>query len=317
MPRLTTLLIALIAVLGFGLAWVALRPIPTPITEAEVRSIVDAAIAAEPAPLTDQSVRDLITAALAERDAALPQSRPVDAATINPMIEDYLLSNPRILQRVSAALEDEIRTAEAAQAKAAITAMHAEIYDDPDHVVLGNPNGDVTLVEMFDYNCHFCRQALPDLAVLLAEDPNLKVVLKEFPILSQESIDAARIAILVSEAKGVDYWSFHQKLFTSRGMVTQQTALDAAKDLGLNPVELQLEAGTPRITAILDKSYAIARNLNVSGTPTYIIGDEIIPGAVGLDQLRLRIANMRACGKTDCTLPDTADATASSTPDNG
>jgi protein-disulfide isomerase len=337
MPRLMTLLIALIAILGAGLAWVALRPAPTVITEAQVRAIVDEAIAAtpaplteaqvrdvvgeaiaaEPAPLTDQSVKDLITAALAERDAKIPQSRTVDAATLNPMIEDYLLSNPRILQRLSDALEAEIRNAEAEQAKAAITSMHAEIYDDPDHVILGNPNGDVTLVEMFDYNCHYCRQALPDLAVLLAEDTNLRVILKEFPILSQESIDAARIGILVSEAKGVDYWSFHQKLFTSRGLVTQQTALDAAKDLGLNPIELQLEAGTPRITAILDKSYAIARNLNVSGTPTYIIGDEIIAGAVGIDQLRLRIANMRACGKTDCTVPDTADNSAPTPPGNG
>lgn len=316
MPRLTMLLLALIAVLGFGLVWVAVRPVPNTVTEAEVRSIVSEAMAAEPAPLTGDAVKALIAAALAERDAAIPQSHAaLDAETLNPMIEDYLLSNPRILQRVGEALQREISVAEAERARAAIASMHAEIYEDPDQVVVGNPNGDVTLVEMFDYNCQYCRQALPDLATLIAEDPNLKVVLKEFPILSQESIDAARIGVLVSEAD-VDYWTFHQQLFTSRGQVTLKTALDAAAGLGLNPIELQLEASTPRVTAIIDKSYAIARQLNVSGTPTYIIGDEIIPGAVGIDELRQRIASMRECGRTDCTLPVPAASTAP-IPENG
>jgi len=264
-------------------------------TEAQVRSIVAEAIAGAPA-------NDTVAA--------------LDAATLNPMIENYILANPAILQRAGEALQQEIRVAEAARAKAAISAMHAQIYDDPDHVILGNPNGDVTLVEMFDYNCHFCREALPDLATLIAEDPNLKVVLKEFPILSDESIDAARIGVLVSEAD-VDYWSFHQKLFTSRGQVSLKTALDAAKDLGLNPVELQLEAMTPRVSAIIEKSYALARQLNISGTPTYIIGDEIIPGMVGLDGLRQRIAGMRECGRTDCTLPDTVATSTAPIPENG
>lgn len=313
MPRLTLLMIALIAVIGFGLAWVAVRPVPAAMTEQQVRSIVSEAMAAEPAPMTNESVQQLISAALSERDAQRQQSKaPIDAADINPMIEDYLLSNPRILQRVSAALEREIKTAEAEQAKAAIASMQTEIFDDPDHIVLGNPQGDVTLVEMFDYNCGYCRSALPDLATLLAEDPNLKVILKEFPILSQESVDAARVAILVGETPGIDYWTFHQKLFTSRGQVTRDTALSAAKDLGLNPVELELEMSTPRVSDILDKSYKIASALNVSGTPTYIIGDEIIPGAIGLDQLRDRIANMRACGRTDCS-----DTAAEAVPDTG
>ncbi len=317
MPRLTTLLIALVAVLGLGLAWLVARPAPDALTEAQVRSIVSEAMAAEPAPVTNAMVKELISAALAERDAATPQSQAtLDAATLNPLIEDYLLSNPSILQRVGDALSREIRVAEAERARTAIASMRTVIFEDQDQVVLGNPDGDITLVEMFDYNCHFCRNAVPEMATLLAEDANLKVVLKEFPILGQESVDAARIAVLVSEAD-VDYWAFHQKLFTSRGTVTLKTALDAAAELGLNPVELQLEALTPRVTAIIEKSYAIARTLNVSGTPTYIIGDEIIPGAVGLDELRLRIANMRECGRTDCALPATAAVSTAPIPENG
>jgi protein-disulfide isomerase len=253
----------------------------------------------------------LITAALAERDADRQQSQmAIDADTLNPMIEEYLLKNPRILQRVSAALDEEIKAAEAEQARVAIAEQQAEIYDDPDHIVIGNPNGDVTLVEMFDYNCGYCRQALPDLAQLIDEDPNLKVILKEFPILSQESVDAARVAIIVGESDA-DYWTFHQKLFTSRGRVDGKTALAAAEEVGLNPVNIQLEMGTPRIDAILQKSYALANALSVSGTPTFILGDEIIPGAVGVNALRDRIANIRACGKTVCEDLEQADASGS------
>jgi hypothetical protein len=140
MPRLQVLLIALIAVLGFGLAYVAVRPMAPTVTESDVRTIVSEAMAAAPAPMTDDAVRSLIGAALAERDAKLQQSQvAIDAATLNPMIEDYLLSNPRILQRVSEALELEIRTAEAEQARLAIDANQDAIFNDPDHVVLGNP----------------------------------------------------------------------------------------------------------------------------------------------------------------------------------
>jgi protein-disulfide isomerase len=313
MPRLQVFLIALIAVLGFGLAYVAVRPMAPTVTESDVRTIVSEAMAAAPAPLTDEAVRNLIAAALAERDAKLQQSQvAIDAATLNPMIEDYLLSNPRILQRVSEALEIEIRAAEAEQARLAIDANRQALFEDPDHVVLGNPEGDVTLVEMFDYNCGYCRQALPDLATLLAEDPNLRVILKEFPILSQESVDAARVGVLVAGA-GADYWAFHQKLFTSRGRVSGETALAAAKELGLNPVDLELQMETPEVKAVLDKTYVLANALSVSGTPTYIIGDEIIAGAVGLEALRERIENMRLCGKTAC---ETAAADTAA-PDSG
>lgn len=314
MPRSTLLLFALVALLGFGLAYVATRPVPAGVSETDVRSIVSEALAAEPAPLTDEAVRGLIASALADRDAARPQSlAQIDAELLNPMIEQYLLENPRILQQVSAALEQEIKTAEAEQARLAIASMHSEIYDDPDHVVLGNPNGDVTLVELFDYNCGYCRQAVPDLATLLAEDPGLKVILKEFPILSQESVDAAKVAVVVGQSDA-DYWQFHQKLFTGRGRVTKEAALAAAGELGLNPIDLQLKMEEPGVSSVLDKSYAIARAVGASGTPTYIIGDEIIPGAVGLDALRMRIANMRACGKTLC---DTAGAAPIDTPNRG
>jgi protein-disulfide isomerase len=296
MSRTNALLFALVALLGVGLVWVANRP--AGLTETQVQAMLDAKSTPTDVAAVEQIVTDVLEKQRAE---APPQSvAQIDAETLNPMIEDYLLGNPRILQRVSEALDTELKLAEAAETKAALASLQSVIYDDADHVVLGNPNGDVTLVELFDYNCGYCRQAMPDLAMLMAEDPNLRVILKEFPILSQGSVDAAKVAVVVSRDESVDYWQFHEALFTSRGQVTKDTALAAAKDLGLNPVEVGLAMEAADVNSVIEKSFKIAQGLNVSGTPTYIIGDEVIPGAIGLDGLRQRIANMRKCGSTVC-----------------
>lgn len=264
----------------------AQRPVAQPaIDKAEVESIVAEALAGLPAPA-----------------APAPATAELDAATLNPMIESYLMANPRILQRVSEALQTEVAAAAATETRTALAELKPAIYDDPGHIVLGNPKGDVTLVEMFDYNCGYCRQALPDLATLIDEDPNLRVILKEFPILSPNSVDAARVGVLVSRAN-VDYWTFHQSMFSGRTQADKASALKAATDLGLNPVTLEMDMQAADVTAVLDTSYTIARRLKISGTPTFIIGDEVIPGAVGIDQLRSRIANMRACGATQCPAP--------------
>lgn len=258
-----------------------------------------------PAPETDTAaVRAIVESMLSEREAvasAAPQAvAEIDPAVLNPMIESYLMSDPKLLQRLSVALDETLRTEEETKAQVAITQMHDKIFNDPGQVVLGNPDGDVTLVEFFDYNCGYCRSALPDLATLLAEDPNLRVVLKEFPILSNESIDAARVGVLVGEAD-VDYWTFHEALFSSRGKVDKAVALEAAATLGLSKVDLELKMGEDRVAKTIQTSYEIAQALGISGTPTYIIGNEIIPGAIGVDDLRTRIANMRACGETVCS----------------
>ena len=264
----------------------------------------------QPAPQTDAvAVEAMISQAITEYDLkrqteTLPPAPPQDVAQItpevlNPMIESYLMGDPRILQRMSVALDTTMQAEERDKATLAIASMRDKIFNDPGHVVLGNPDGDVTLVEFFDYNCGYCRNALPDMAALLAEDPDLRIVLKEFPILSNESIDAARVAVLVGKSD-VDYWAFHEALFTSRGQVDKKVALAAASDLGLSPVALELDMGSEVVAKKIQTSYEIAKALNITGTPTYIIGNEIIPGAIGLDELKTRIANMRACGETQC-----------------
>ncbi|WDR05660.1 DsbA family protein [Devosia rhodophyticola] len=307
MPRLTAALIAIAGILAGGLG-VSLLNQPAPDTGA-ITAIVSDVLAkqeAPPAPIDKAGVEAIVADMLTEHDLALATTQPaeptvaqIDPAKLNPMIENYLMSDPEILQRLSNALETKTRTAEADASRTAIASMKDVIFNDPNQVVLGNPDGDVTLVEMFDYNCSYCRSALPDLVNLLADDPELRVVLKEFPILSQGSLDAARVAVLVGKSDA-DYWTFHQALFTGRGQNDLDTALAAAKDVGLSPVNLQLELDSELVGKTIQNSYDIAKALNITGTPTYIIGNEVIPGAIGIDDLRSRIANMRACGQTQC-----------------
>ena len=300
----TSLLLALVvaAIIGAtAMQW--LRPMGP--DEAQVRAIVSEGVAETPARTDKAAIEQVVAEVLAKQPQNdLPHSAAaVDAATINPMIEDYLVNNPRILERVSAALEAEVTAARVAETKAALEELRPRIYEAADQIVIGNPDGDVTLVEFFDYNCGYCRQALPDLAALLEEDKNLKVILKEFPILSEGSLEAAQVALQVADGDA-DYWAFHQSLFTSRGQVDGQTALGVAEAMGMSRVPLELGMKSPKVKQQITDSYEIAQALGISGTPSYILGDEVIPGAIGVDQLRERIANLRACGATVCPKVD-------------
>jgi len=257
----------------------------------------------QPQPQTDAvAVRAIVEQVLAEQPKAEPVQAvaQLDPAELNPLIETFLMSDPKLLQRLSIALDETLSAEEKSRTQTALASMQDAIYNQPDQIVLGNPNGDVTLVEFFDYNCGYCRNALPDLAALLAEDTNLRVILKEFPILSNESIDAARVGVLVGQSDA-DYWTFHEALFTSRGKVDKAVALAAATDLGLSSVDLELRMKDESVAKTIQNSYEIAQALGISGTPTYIIGNEVIPGAIGVDELRTRIANMRACGESQCS----------------
>jgi protein-disulfide isomerase len=255
-------------------------------------------VSRSPIGFDEQRITQLVSEAVTKADTDDPAA--ISEASIGPLIERYLLENPRVLERVSTALNAEIEAERTAKMKVAVEENRDLIYSADGAVVVGNPNGDVTLVEMYDYNCGYCRSTMPDVVALVDGDPNLKLVLRQFPILSQGSVDAAKVGVLVAKS-GVDYWSFHQALFTGRGQVDGDTALRAAADLGLKPEELRAKLADPEVRAALDNSYKLAQQLQISGTPTFIIGDEVIPGAVGVDVLRAKIANVRKCGSTRCT----------------
>ena len=276
MSRLSFALVILVGILAGGLGVSLLRPQST---------------------LDDTQVRGIITDMLKQKPA---ETASLDTAKVNTLIENYLMSDPTILQRMTDRQAEIKQVADRKAQKALLDAHAAEIYQAKDNVVLGNPKGDVTLVEMFDYNCSYCRGALPDLASLMADDPNLKVILKQFPILTSGSIDAAKVAVLVSEDPKINYWDFHQKLFAARGEVGADQALQVAEQVGGNRVELMLYMNGKQPADAIQDSYTLAKELGVNGTPTYILGDEMIPGAMGIDQLKQKIANLRACGSTEC-----------------
>ncbi len=250
------------------------------------------------APLDEVGVRSIVSEMIDERGEQSSNSN-IDKEQLNILIEQYLLSNPRILESMSSALQAENRKLEGERTGEALIAMKDLIYNDKDNIVLGNPDGDVALVEFFDYNCPYCKQVMPHIPELLDNDPNLKIIIKEFPILGQDSVDVARLSIAVDRL-GHDYWAFHKALFTGRERVTIEKARKVSLEMNINFIELELEAKRPEIDEIIKKSYTIAEALSINGTPAFIIGNEILPGAVDVEELRFRIENMRECGKANC-----------------
>ena len=221
-------------------------------------------------------------------------------ATNGGFIRDYLLANPEVLQEVVTELERRRIDAETARQAEAIALHRDLIFDSPRQSVIGNPNGDVTLVEFFDYNCTYCKRTLDDLNRLIADDPNLRIVLKEFPVLGAGSTDAAQVAGAVAMLAPERYGEFYQLLLSSPAQATGDLALAAAAEIGLDTTEINAIKGTPEVIAFIEESYMLADALGLTGTPSWVLGDEVIVGAVGYDILREMIDSMRACGETTC-----------------
>jgi protein-disulfide isomerase len=211
---------------------------------------------------------------------------------IEDIVKNYLIAHPEIIQDAQAALDKRQQEAEATKARTAIKKDSATLFNSPHQVVLGNPNGKVTMVEFFDYNCPHCKDAVSDMVNLLNKDHNLKFVLKEFPILAQGSVDAAHVAVAVrmQDPTGAKYLAFHQKLFSTRGMVDQARALEVAKDVGCDMARIGKDMNSPEAQATIDEDMKLADAIGVDGTPSYVIGDQLIVGAIGFDKLQQQIA---------------------------
>ena len=220
---------------------------------------------------------------------------------IQKIIRDYLLSNPEVLEEVSAELTKRQAVAEAAKQASAVKKHANLIFNSPRGVVVGNREGDVSFVEFFDYNCGYCKRAMIDMMELMKGDPKLRVVLKEFPVLGQGSVEAAQVGIAVrmQDPSGKKYLDFHQKLLTGRGQADRARALAAAKEAGLDMAKLEKDMQSPEIRATLEENLKMAEEMGLNGTPSYVIGDQVVVGAVGLASLKEKIANAR-CGKATC-----------------
>jgi protein-disulfide isomerase len=220
---------------------------------------------------------------------------------IERIIRDYLIKNPEVLQEAIAELEKRQAKAEAEKHKTAVKDNAELLFNSPRHVVVGNPQGDVTFVEFFDYNCGYCKRALADMMELMKADPKLKVVLKEFPVLGPGSVEAARVAVAVrmQDKSGKKYLDFHQRLLTGRGQVDKARALAAAKEAGLDVARIERDIAGDEVRQSLEESFKLAEKLGLNGTPSYVIGNEVVIGAVGLPALREKV-NTARCGKPTC-----------------
>jgi protein-disulfide isomerase len=211
------------------------------------------------------------------------------------MLKDYLTEHPEAIQDALDTLAARKAAAKAEQQKATIKTNGGELFSSPRQVTLGNRRGDVTLVEFFDYNCGFCKRALADLIALMKSDPKLKVVLKEYPILGPDSVEAARVAVAVrmQDAGGARYLEFHRKLLENRGHNDKARALAAAEEVGLDMARLERDMASSEVTKSIDESMRLGKALAINGTPGYVVGDRVIVGARGQQVLKDDVAAAR------------------------
>ena len=220
---------------------------------------------------------------------------------IEVIIKNYLVSHPEVLEEAMAELNKRQAAEESQKHEASVSENASTIFNSPRGVVLGNKDGDVTFVEFFDYNCGYCKRAMSDMLDLMKTDPKLKVVLKEFPVLSPGSVEAAQVAVAVrmQDPTGKKYLDFHQKLLGGRGPADKAHALAAAKDAGLDMARLEKDMATPEVKATIDENFKLAEAMGMNGTPSYVIGKQVVIGAIGLDGLKEKISAAR-CGKATC-----------------
>ncbi|MDA9549558.1 DSBA oxidoreductase [Bradyrhizobium sp. CCBAU 45321] len=243
--------------------------------------------------------------ALAMFGAAVPASADSfsdsQRTEIEKIIKNYLVSHPEVLEEAMAELSKRQAAAETLKHQASIAQNAEAIFNSPRQVVLGNRDGDVTFVEFFDYNCGYCKRAMDDMLTIMKGDPKLKVVLKEFPVLSQGSVEAAQVGVAVrmQDPSGKKYLDFHQKLLSGRGAADKARAMQAAKEAGLDTARIEKDIASPEVRATLEENFKLAEAMGMNGTPSYVIGKQIVIGAVGVESLKEKIGIAR-CGKATC-----------------
>jgi protein-disulfide isomerase len=253
------------------------------------------------------SFRPLAPALFALALAAAPQTASAQSFSdtqrgdIEKIVREYLIKHPEVLEEAMNELSKKQATADAEKHQASIAQNSDAIFNSPRGVTLGNKDGDVTFVEFFDYNCGYCKRAMADMLDIMKGDSKLKVVLKEFPVLSQGSVEAAQVGVAVrmQDPTGKKYLDFHQKLLSGRGAADKARAMAVAKEAGLDMAKLEKDLGSPEVRATLEENMKLAESLGMNGTPSYVIGKQVVIGAVGAESLKEKIGIAR-CGKATC-----------------
>jgi protein-disulfide isomerase len=240
-------------------------------------------------------------AAFAPLPASADEFTPAQKQELGAFIRDYLVSNPDVLKEAIQALDQRDKASAEAERQKVVATEAGPLFSSKYQATVGNPKGNATLVEFFDYNCHFCKGALPDVTRLMKDDPNLKLVLKDFPVLGPGSVEAAKVASAARNQLPADkFWAFHTKLLATHGPVGKTEALAVAKDLGLDMEKLNKDMESPEVKAGLDEVMHLADELQINGTPTFVVGQDLVVGAVGFDQLKDKVDSVHKCGHATC-----------------
>lgn len=212
-------------------------------------------------------------------------------AQVEQIVRDYLLKNPEVIVEALQIYQEREEQAEADRARQMLMA-HRDRLDDPTgQFVAGNPQGDVTIVEFFDYRCSFCKRVMPALLDEVARDGNVRLVFKEFPVLGEDSVRAARAGI--AAARQNRYYDMHLAMMQTRGNLSEEKIFAIANDLGLDVDQLRKDMSSPETQAEINNNYELAQILNIRGTPGFVIGDELVPGAINAEQFRALIQQAR------------------------
>lgn len=206
-------------------------------------------------------------------------------------VRAYLLKQPEVIAEAVQKLRERQLAAQQAALQSVIRARADEIFRDPAAPVGGNPNGDVTVVEFFDYNCPYCRQVAPIMEEAEAADPKLRIVYKEFPILGENSKFAARAALAAH--KQSKYIAFHKAMMKAKGGATPSAVLAIAKEVGLDVERLEADMKDPAIEKAIQRNLVLAGALRINGTPAFVVGEDIIRGATDLETLKGSIQKAR------------------------
>lgn len=217
-----------------------------------------------------------------------------DITNIEKIVKDYLLKNPEVIRE--ALIELERRTAEAEkQRQKKLLAENQELLTDPKYgFVTGNKDGDITVVEFFDYNCPYCRQSLTDIVKLMDNDKNVRVILKEYPILGQASTNAAMAAL--ASRKQNKYMEFHTALLSAKGRINDEQITKIAKSVGLDVDQLKKDMKSADVIESHKKNMEVGQKLGINGTPTFIFNDQVIPQVLPYEAMKQLIARIRKAG---------------------
>lgn len=221
-------------------------------------------------------------------------------AAIGAVVKDYLLKNPELIIEIQSALEAKMEKEQAEKLKAFMADHAKSIYRGPNASVAGNPDGDITVVEFFDYNCGYCKRGMPEIRKLIENDKRVRVVFKELPILSKGSDEAAHAA-LAAKRQG-KYWEFHQAMLSNKGQANEASSLKVAEELGLDIAKFKADMQSDEVKEEIDQMKSLAKNMGISGTPHFLVGDKSIPGAPEdlHNQLEGLVADFRKSGCAYC-----------------